>query len=301
MEMLSVRFAVQTAELLSFRQVAAANAVRPSAISRRIRALEDELGVSLFERHAGGVNMTLAGREFVRLARSALAELDFAARSAGSAGSGATGRLRIGIFASIASGPGNMIIRRFVTSHPSIIVDLVEAGPREHIQMVKDRQVDVSFVTGTPVVDGCDVEKFWDERVFVALPAGHALTEDGDLHWTALKHETFIVSRSEPGPEIHDYVIKRLADLGYQPVVHRSDVGRESLMAMVGLNIGLSLISEAGTGPIYPGVTFKPVDCDDDILPLSAIWLPQNDNPAMRRFLSLARSVLKGKRVIAVG
>jgi len=87
--------------------------------------------------------------------------------------------------------------------------------------------------------------------------------------WEALKDEHFIVSRGAPGPEIHDYIIRRLADLGRSPSVQRYRVDRETLMVLVGLNFGVSLISEAGTATRYPDVVFRPLATSADILPYS--------------------------------
>lgn len=104
-----------------------------------------------------------------------------------------------------------------------------------------------------------------------------------------LKNEHFIVSSDEPGPEIHDFIIKQLSELGHQPTVERHHVGRETLMILVGLGLGISLISEAGSAPSYPGVVFQPLADGDNLLPFSALWAPDNDNPALRRLISLAR------------
>jgi hypothetical protein len=40
-------------------------------------------------------------------------------------------------------------------------------------------------------------------------------------------------------------------------------------------------------------VAFRPIEGDEDKLPFSAVWLHDNDNPALRRFLSLARAMSK--------
>jgi hypothetical protein len=52
-----------------FRKAAAALNVQESAISRRIRDLEDAIGVALFIRHHGGVHLTHAGQRFLARAR----------------------------------------------------------------------------------------------------------------------------------------------------------------------------------------------------------------------------------------
>jgi DNA-binding transcriptional LysR family regulator len=280
-------------EQLGLRRAAAVLGKSQSSVSQRIRALEEELGVSLFERHSGGVRTTLAGRRFVALARSALADLDYAVRSAGNAGRGDEGYLRIGIFSSIASLFLRELLDEFMSLHPTIEVDVIEGAPREHIQRVRDRRLDVAFVTGLPDAAGCDVGQFWSERVFVVLPHDHALAARVAIPWSALTAERFIVSREEPGPEIHDYVIRHLAALGHHPSISQFAVGRDNLMHLVGLGFGLSLTSEATIAAQYPGVVFRPMEDGDNILPFSAIWSPDNDNPALRRLLSSARTMAR--------
>lgn len=264
-----------------------------SAVSHRVRALEDQLGVSLFERHSGGVRTTIAGRRFFDQARSALLILNHAVKSAGSAGRGAEGCLRVGIFSSIASMFLRELLDKYSKLHPTVEVDIMEGSPGEHIQRVRDRLLDVVFVTGIPDAEPCDVERLWSERVHVVLPQTHALAKTATIPWDALRTEHFIVSRDEPGPEIHDYLIRHLAELGHHPSVSQFAVGRENLMHLVGLGFGLSLTSEATIAASYPGVVFRPLEDSDNILLFSAVWSPNNDNPALRRFLSLARTLTR--------
>jgi len=102
--LISVSQALLVGEYLSFRRVATVLGVRQSAVSRRVRELEDELGVSLFERHHAGVRITNAGVRFLQEARAALLQLDQAVKTATAAGSGTIGRISIGILSSIGTG-----------------------------------------------------------------------------------------------------------------------------------------------------------------------------------------------------
>ena len=276
----SISQALVVAEHLSFSRAAQVLGVRQSAVSRRVQELEDELGVSLFERDAGGVRLTEAGRRFLERSRSALAEIDFAIKSAASAGRGAEGSLRIGVVSSLSAGFVRELLSAYCDSHPAIATDFVEGSTREHIARITERQLDVAFVTGTPQASHCDALALWRARIFAALPHRHVLAQEDQIDWGALKDEHFIVSRGAPGPEIHDYIVQRLAELGRSPSVERYRVDRETLMVLVGLNFGVSLISEAGTAVRYPDVVFRPLATSADILPYSAVWLPGNDNPA---------------------
>ena len=67
-----IHYFVTASEQGSFRKAAALLHIQESAVSRRIRDLEDRLGASLFHRHPGGVSLTVAGQRFLRRVRVAL-------------------------------------------------------------------------------------------------------------------------------------------------------------------------------------------------------------------------------------
>jgi DNA-binding transcriptional LysR family regulator len=292
-DLVSITQALLVAKHLSFRQAAGALGARQSAVSRRIRSLEDRLGVSLFERHHGGVRITAAGAHFFHRARAALAQLDSAVKIAGAAGRGENGHLRIGIFSSIATGFLRELIQSFRQQHAEIALQISEVAFREHVALIRKGHLDVAFVMGLPVVPNCETARFWTERLFVVLPEGHTLCAREEIEWKAFRDDQFILRESDPGPAIQDYVIKRLAHLGHRPSVQSFDVGRETAIHLVALGLGVSLTSEATTASSFPGVEFRPIAGATDVIPFSGVWSPKNDNPAFRRFLSLARVLSK--------
>lgn len=291
--LISIAQALLVAEHFSFRQAARVLGARQSAVSRRIRSLEDTLGVSLFERYHGGVRITAAGARFFDRARSALAQLDHAVKIAGAAGRGENGHLRIGIFSSIAAGFLRHLIRTFHEQHPDVALQISEIASREHLALIQKGRLDVAFVMGTPAVPNCEVLQLWTEQIFVILPQGHALCTRKEIEWEAVRDEHFILRHSDPGPAIQDYVIKRLADLGHRPSVQKFDVGRETSVHLVALGLGVSLTSEATIANCFPEVEFRPIGSGTDTIPFSGVWSSKNDNPAFRRFLSLARALAK--------
>lgn len=290
-ELRHLTFFVAAAEHRSFRRAAAALDVRQSVLSRRIRALEDELGVSLFERDTLGARLTLAGERLQARTRFLLEELDDLVWSAREAGRGMTGHLRVGVLCSLGPGFLRDLVRSYSERHPDVEVGVFEDGPRAHIARIRDRQLDVAMLTGSRSDTNLDTTVLWREKVFVALPDGHRLANSGAIEWTALAEERFIVRREQPGPEIHDYVVRHLNSAGQAPTVIRHSVGHDGLMSLVGLGFGVSLTCESVVGIAYPGVVFRPLAGPDDMVPFSAVWSPDNDNPAFRRFLSLAKTM----------
>ena len=136
----------------------------------------------------------------------------------------------------------------------------------------------------------------WSEQVHVALPQDHPFAAFDVVQWNQLADSRFIVTKMDSGLEIQDFLIRHLADLGRRPTVEPRPVLRESLLALVGLGFGISLVGTAETAVTYPNVVFRPLA--DEMLPFSAVWAPNNDNPALRRFLSLARVQTKAKPAI---
>ncbi len=122
------------------------------------------------------------------------------------------------------------------------------------------------------------------------LPKQYSLANEDSVGWNAPRDAHFIFSLDAADPEIHDFVVRRLADLGRIPSVERYGVCRETLMHLAALGFGISLIGEAATTTSYPGIIFRLIATPEDVLPYNAVWLPGNDSPALRRFLSLTRS-----------
>ncbi|WP_114389627.1 LysR family transcriptional regulator [Notoacmeibacter marinus] len=300
-ELRHLRYVVAASRCGSFRRAAVSLGIEQSAISRRIRDLEDELGASLFNRHSSGVILTHAGKKFVRHARQALSEVSCAAADVGPIGRGEEGAVRIGIFSSLASGFLAQMLRSYSDRYGDVRIDIAEGSPSDHISAVRQHKLDVAFVTGAPSLSDCDAAQFWTERVFVVLPDAHPLAERKSIRWEDLHAETFILSEGDPGPEIHDFLIKHLADLGIHPSIERHRVGRDNLMQIVSFGRGITLTSESTVATQFPGVVYRRLE--GETLPFCAVWSPNNDNPAWRRMLSLARltarrnGICDGKRL----
>jgi DNA-binding transcriptional LysR family regulator len=289
----SVSQALLVGEYLSFRRVAAVLGIRQSAVSRRVRELEDELGVSLFERHHAGVRITNAGVRFLQEARAALAQLDQAVKTATAAGSGAVGRISIGILSSLGTGYLRDLIEIYHSRHPEVGIQILESASADNVAAVRKRQLDVAFIMDTTDASGCETLPLWTERIFVMLPEHHGLCERKEIEWADLRKEHLIVRQSEYNRALCDQLTRRLDP--NRGGMQKLNVGRDTLMYLVAMGLGISLTSEATAATPFPKVVFRPIARNDELLQFSAAWLPHNDNPALRRFLSLARTLAKDR------
>jgi DNA-binding transcriptional LysR family regulator len=291
----SVRQAVLVGEYLSFQKAATTLGVRQSTVSRGVRHLEEELGVSLFERHRAHVRVTNAGAAFLKQASDALNQLERAVQTASAAGTGSIGRLSVGFLSSMATGFLRDLIQTYRSRHPKVAIQILERASADNIDAVIKRQLDVAFIQDTNQASECESLRLWSERLFVVLPEDHALSAREELTWTELRNVHWIV-RQSVGPQLHERITTRLTDARHNPSVQKLDVGREALMNLVSIGFGISLTSEAAIATPFPKVVFRPITGDDELLHFNAVWLAHNDNPALRRFLALARKMASERR-----
>lgn len=105
------------AEYLSVHRAARALGTSQFSVSRRVKALEEELGVLLFQRNTRGVRLAEAGRRFIAQVRDAPDTLDRAVKTAGMEARGGHGALRIGVHALVADVFLDRLLDRFRNLH----------------------------------------------------------------------------------------------------------------------------------------------------------------------------------------
>lgn len=132
----------------------------------------------------------------------------------------------------------------FVNQHPDVNLKVIESERVELLTLLSHRRLDAVVASGGFTNDHGDSIVLSLEPIHVALPTNHHLSNKSRLSWDQVRHEHFIVSANEPGPEISDYLVQKLARLGQSPRITRHQVGREGAMNLVGLELGISLVAD---------------------------------------------------------
>ena len=279
------------AEHLSFYRAAQALGTTQSSVSARIKALEEELGILLFDRNTRGVRLTEAGRLFVERVSAGVDQIDHAVKTAGMAASGKRGRLRIGIHALIPHSFLAELIYQYRTSHPGIEIEIVEGTARDTVMQLRADRLDVVFVAGTPDLPDCHSRPIWTEPLMAVLPERHLLAPQPAVTWADLAEEAFIVRHGGTGPQVHDHIVLRLAGRWSAPSILRFDVGRSTLLSMVGQGFGITIVGASTSLLPSTGVLFLPIADELEPVTFSAIWLPSNRDAALHHLLDLANDM----------
>ncbi|GAA2498898.1 hypothetical protein GCM10010276_45580 [Streptomyces longisporus] len=138
MDLQQMRHVVAVAETRNFTRAAKRCFVVQSSLSHRIAGLERELGVKLFARSSGRVELTPAGAAFVAGARECLAAADRAAADAAAATGVVRGRLAVGVIVTTAAVDVPELLQRYRARHPDVRVALRSGRSDELAAAVRD-------------------------------------------------------------------------------------------------------------------------------------------------------------------
>ena len=289
-EFRDLHWALTTAQHRSLRQAAETLDIRQSTLSRSLRDLEFQLGATLFERTNGGTRPTVAGQEFLDAARRIVEETETITTRLKTRSRGESGRLTIGIHASLSAGNLRATLLEHRHRLPDVETHFVDGSSDHLISDLADSAIDVAFVAEDNSRWNDRSLWVWSERVVVALPEDHPLANLDIVQWSELRHEPLLLPQRGPGPEFLKLLIGKVgcSDPSH---LHRHDVALDRFLTLVGAGWGLLLALEGATGAAYPGVTFREVhDAEGPTrLNFRAYWRQSNCNPSLRPFLDMLR------------
>lgn len=286
--LVSLRQALVVAEYLSFRHAASALGVTQSSVSARIKALEEALGVLLFERNTRGVRLTEAGRRFVAEVEQALQILDRAVKTAGMLARGEEGELRIGVHALISGGFLDRLLELFHQRNSGVCLHITEGTARDMQVMVREAGLDLAFMAGECRAPDLHSRVIWRDALMVVFSDIHPLAAKKHVKWSDLSGEIFLVREGGTGPQVHDLIVVRFAGEWQIPTIRQFNVGRDALLSMIAHGLGISILTRENEAAAPPGVVFRSIRDEPETIAFSAVWSPHNRNPALRKLLGLA-------------
>jgi DNA-binding transcriptional LysR family regulator len=147
MELRQLRNFVAVAETGNISRAAQKIFLTQPALSRQIKALEEEIGQCLLERQAHSIRLTPAGEALLNEARELLKWADEIPQRIRTAANAL--RLRVGYAPSLASGLLSVAVQNFTQTHPAARVELFDLSTNEMLHGLEAKTLDVALTVGT--------------------------------------------------------------------------------------------------------------------------------------------------------
>jgi DNA-binding transcriptional LysR family regulator len=246
-ELRHLRYFIAVAEERHITRAAERLGMQQPPLSQRIKAIERELDVQLFQRKARGVELTEAGRTFLDNARAIIAHFDHTFETTRRTARGEQGRICIGVTPTTPFHPFvPRVIRAFREAYPQIFLRLEERLGNELVEQLRNERIDAALIR-TPIADpeGLVVYRLLEEPIVVALPSGHTLAPSGvtraALSLPRLARETFILY-GPPGTAFYDLTLTACRAAGFDPRLGQEAPRLTSALNLVAVGLGICLV-----------------------------------------------------------
>ncbi len=253
-----LRVLVEVAKRGSFSGAADALSYTQSAVSQQVATLEAETGMTLLERHARGVRVTLAGQALVEHAEGILARLEAAEAELSAIAGLRAGQLRMASFPTAGATLMPLAIATFRSTYPEVELTLSEGEPEEIAPRLRAGEFDLALLFEFDEPEGAEglkrVELLRDP-MYLALPREHPLAKKSGLRLEDLRGEAWVqTSRESPCAR---HVVRSCHAAGFEPNVSFESDDYQTVQGLVAAGVGVALIPELALSVVRDDIAIR--------------------------------------------
>jgi DNA-binding transcriptional LysR family regulator len=226
------------AEHLNFRKAAEHLFITQPAVTLQIKALENDLGVRLFDRAGNRVSITAQGSLLLRYAKKIAALSSEAEQEISAADGKFSGELPLGVSTTIAQYVLPRLIGAFLSEYPRVHLSLRSGNTHEVVELLLQSKVSIGLIEGPARHRGVHTQPFMQDELVPIIPPDFASAQ---LSPQRLLGSSLLMR--EQGSGSRRVVETALAKAGFSPKLFKSVMNLDSTEAIksaveAGLGIG---------------------------------------------------------------
>jgi LysR family transcriptional regulator, hydrogen peroxide-inducible genes activator len=241
MNLRDLRYIVAVADFGHFGRAAAACNVSQPTLSGQIRKLEEELGLSVFERVGRSVRPTDAGTEILAYARNALAAADDITAVAQKGRDPLAGPFHLGVIPTLGPYLMPYVLPTARDTLAAMRLILVEDLTVRLVELVADGRLDAAIIASDPETPGLSIEPLFDEDFFLVLGRGHPLSTKNEIDVTDIEAQDLLLLTD--GHCLRDQALDLCGrPRGEDAIADMRATSLKTLLHMAGAGYGMTLI-----------------------------------------------------------
>jgi DNA-binding transcriptional LysR family regulator len=295
MDFRRLRYFIAVAQHLSFRRAAESLNTSQPSLSQQIRALEDELGITLFERTKRQVRLTTAGTEYYQGVRALLGEFELCAERARNAQEGKRGTLGVGANGMVMFNLLPQIVHTFRDEFPEVRVSMTVLRNPDPFRALRARRIDVALTTQNDPADDIERQHLWTIPWHVVLPSCHPLARKSRIKLSELTGETLLVVPHRDSPGGYEEMLAVCREQNFVPAaIHEvTELATiETLTGLVAAGLGIAIFPSTYEQIKPPSLVFKPIALSKSSSQISICWRKGESNHLVREFVKIAGSAI---------
>lgn len=236
-----LQFFVAAAEQASVSGAARALSISQSSVTEAIQSLEGDLGVTLFERRARGLELTHKGSLFLRHATQILGDVSNARMAFAEEADAAGGRLALGVTSLVAGYVLSDILSRFRRAYPTVQMSAIEDNGEYLQHLLVGGELDVAVLLTSSIRDraALHVETLLVSPYRLWLPLGHPLTDAEAISLDQLAGERLIMLTVD---EIEESTRHLMRAMSVKPDIAFRTRSVEAVRSLVATGAGIAVL-----------------------------------------------------------
>lgn len=272
MDILHLTYFIEVAKQQSFTKAAKVLHVSQPSISKMVRNLESELGVTLIDRSARQIKLTDAGHALYERGLKIIDSLKNVASDLDDLTSGRKGNIRIGIPPMVETSFFATVIGEFKKKYPNIVIELIEVGSKAVEDMVDAGSVDIGVVM-LPVKNASDFSMFVfiKDPIWLIVHPEHRLAGREFVNITDLREEPIVMFRKDFA--LHGHIVGKCLEHGFMPKILCESSQWDFMVEVVAAKLGVALLPKVVCERVGEGIV-KALPIAEEISPwhLAVMW-----------------------------
>lgn len=264
--------------------------VAQPALTRQIKLLEGELETPLFDRHARGMQLTVAGKALYTDAQELLDRREQVRARLSSLGSGLIGRLSIGITVTHLWVPQvARLLGRYRERYARIAFEVFPLLSGPQLERLRDNRLDAGILyLDSDEQPGLTTRLLHRDHLILAVPETSPWAGSPPRRLDELAEEEFIWGFRHVSPGYYDRVMAHFQRHDFHPRVVQYGADNIALLSMVAAELGIAIVPAASSWHPMPGIRFLRLEeldaCD---MPLWFVWKEGNESPALHNLIDM--------------
>ncbi|OPJ60748.1 LysR family transcriptional regulator [Clostridium oryzae] len=243
MEFEQLKYFLTIVKYKSFTLAAYELCISQSSLSKRIKSLEQELGVQLFDRTTRNISLTAFGEEFIGFSTRATGEYDQMVFKLKKHIELTHKSIIIGAAPVVNYYMISSLISAYKNSFPYIKIEFIQKKNKELIKMLKENQVDVAFfLTDSMESKYFNIYPVIYDRVVAVVDLKHPLVKKECITFSDVKDEKFIFF--EPAAGMNGTVIDLCRQTGFTPNILYNCTQVDTMLGLAAEGLGVAIIME---------------------------------------------------------
>ena len=287
MNLRSLRCFLAVAEELHFGRAAKRLNISQPPLTQHIKALEEELGATLFNRTKRSVRITDAGRALLDEARRLVTHSDGLRHIVQHADGGNSGYLRAGFITSSVFTDARKVYARLSRGVQGVTVIWQEMSSSEQIEALYEDKLDIAFLHAPPHHPGLVAHLLVRDPLVMAVPSVHPLAARKTVSLVEVAGDNVILPLRHMSPIFYDEIIAACRKAGISPTVPlHQPRNLLTILSLVSVGAGVSVIPRTLASAGFPGVKFMRIKGSKLYSETSALWRPGNSSATLTRVLA---------------